>query len=126
MIWNLTVISTSLPTGKLLEICMLALPLLQMQSVIVCKFMYFLDKVNLVPVGMHNFVSFSMMYRLFYLLIYFNLSSSLAFLSQFQLLSQLQQCPVPMQLPFPVVVVVTYTMFGLWVFYFWVLIYSNH
>ena len=117
--------SVSLPPDKLADIWQLALSLLQSQHVTVHQVMSFLGKANFCTNGhsqlwhLCHVIQSDMLHVLpFSYPFIFSGSFSHSSLHQLEWLSQLQQCPVPLQFPLPDVVIPTDAMSLDWAFYF--------
>ena len=123
--WDTVCMLVSLPPEKLADIQQLTLSLLQSQYVTVHKVMSFLGKANFCTNDHSQLqclchVIWSDMLHVYHSpnYLFSHVHFSLSLLCQFELLSHLQQSPVPLQFPLPDVVIATDTMPTHWAFYF--------
>ena len=115
--WDTVPMSVSLPPDKLADIWQLALSLLQNQHVTVHQVMSSLGKLNFCTSGpsqlwhLCHFIQSDMLHVYHSPTHLFSwVHFSLSLLHQLEWLSQLQQSPVPLQFPFPDVVIATGAM----------------
>ena len=123
--WDTVHMSLSLPPDNLADIQQLSISLLQSQYVTVCKVMSFLGKANFCTNGHSQLQHLCWVIQSDMLLVYHSpnhlfshVHFSLSSLCQLELLSQLQQSPVPLQFPLPDVAIAADATHTHWGFYF--------